>query len=105
MLGRSLYIFSVYTLKFCYYTLVGVLTVLRGLFKLPGAVKHTRRLLSAALICPWCLEDNPTYGRWLCAACGATTLSHVAECALCHASCSWFACRGCGGSIPLGKAQ
>ena len=73
----------------------------RGL-KLPGSIKGASRLLGSSLPCPCCREQSALLGRWTCGACSGTYVGFVGECGLCHASCSFFPCSSCGGSIAIG---
>jgi ribosomal protein S27AE len=88
-------------LKLPLYALYAVLRLLLGLGRLPGRISQTRRLLETELPCPCCSTMNALTGRWVCGTCGGTYLGFVGLCTICGASCRYFPCSACRGSIVV----
>jgi len=86
------------------FVIYGVLAVVTGSISLIGRMRRQARLLGSTLPCPSCGTANELHGRWHCRApgCGATYHGFVGACRLCGSSASFFPCRACGVSIPLG---
>lgn len=77
-----------------YRAVAAVVSALAGLYR-------DRRLLGASLRCRWCGSRNSIAGRWKCGNCGGTFLGLVDHCEICGASCSFFECSRCRGSIVV----
>lgn len=97
----SLFKLALVMLKLPLYLAYGLYRLLSGALRLPGRIQATRRLLQEALPCPCCGELNSLTGRWVCGTCGGTYLGFVGACTLCGASCFFFPCASCQGSIVV----
>lgn len=82
----------------------GLAVLVGGFIGLFSRARGQARLLGRALPCPSCGTPNELHGRWRCRApgCGATYHGFVGRCRMCGSSASFFPCRECGVSIPLG---
>lgn len=89
-------------LKLTGFAAYGALRLCLGVARLPGRIRSARRLLGQSITCPWCDEENPLAGRWLCRSCHGQFLGDAtAECPVCGATASYIPCRHCHGSIVL----
>ena len=87
------------------FAVYGVFTLIAESVSLIGWTRRLARLLGRTLPCPSCGSAADLHGRWHCRACGATYHGFVGACALCGSSASFFPCRACGASIPLGGGR